>query len=430
MNRYLLWPGVWAITFVASLASVCGDDWPQFRGPGGSGVSTEIGLPVEWNGSRGVVWKADLPGAGSSSPIIVGNKVLVTCFTDPGTIRMARHLICVDRVRGKILWDETLPGRNNEDRWAGFLREHGYTSSTPVSDGQAVYVFYGKAGVLAYDLSGKKMWQADVGQGSDTRGWGSAASPVLYRDKVVVNAGAEGDAIVALNKSSGMIAWRARAPKARGSWCTPVLVDRTDGQQDLVLAVPFEIWGLNPDTGKLRWYATALNSETICSSLVAHDGIVYAIGGRQGGAVAIRAGGSGDVTQTHVLWKSRTGSYVTSPVYWKGHLYWVNDRGVAICLDAEAGETVYERRVEGARSLYASIAAADGKLFAVTRRDGVFVLGAGPQYEMLAHNPPLDGTDFNASPAISGEQLFLRSNSTLYCLGTDHPPSLARGSRR
>ncbi|MDB5335873.1 MAG: outer rane biosis protein BamB [Planctomycetaceae bacterium] len=400
------------------LSPVLAADWPQFRGPGGQGVSAETGLPAKWDATHGQVWKTDLPGAGASSAIIIGDRVFLTCFTEPGSDKMTRHLMCLSRTDGKILWKKSVPCKSTEDSWSGFLRDHGYTSATPASDGEHVYVFYGKAGVVGYDLEGKELWRADVGDGSAKNGWGSGSSPMIYKNTVIVNAGAESDAIIALDKLTGKEVWRAKAESAAGSWGTPILVDAGNGKQDLVIGVPYEIWGLNPDTGKLRWYAEVLDSvDTMCTSLIAHDGVVYAIGGRQSGAAAVKAGGSGDVSKSHLLWKASIGSYVTSPVYHDGHLYWVSDRGIAVCLNAKTGEKVYENRVDGARNLYASVTAADGKLYAVTRRSGTFVLDAKPVYAVISQNDLGDDSDFNASPSVSHGQLFLRSNKALYCLG-------------
>lgn len=406
-----------AFLLCAMLQSTQAADWLQFRGPGGLGASSESGLPTEWDAKNGLVWKIDLAGAGSSSPIVVGDKVLCTYFTDPGGPKMARHLICVDRRDGSTLWDKAVPCADREDSWRGMLREHGYSSSTPVSDGTNVYVFYGKVGALGYDLSGNQLWHVKLGDGSDNRGWGSASSPILYKDFVIVNAGTEGGVIVALDKKTGDQKWKAEAESARGTWGTPTLVDLPNGKQELVLGVPFEIWGLNPDTGKLRWYAEAVNAEAMATSVVAHDVIIYVTGGRQGGSAAIKAGGSGDVTKTHVLWKSNKSSYVTSPVYQDGHLYWVSDRGMAICLNAKTGETIYEKRLDGASNLYASVLVADGKLYAVSRHNGTYVLSAKPEFAVLSHNDLGDDTDFNGSPAVSNGRLFVRSNKALYCLG-------------
>ena len=411
------WRMVVAGIVCGMLSPVLAADWLQFRGPGGLGVSEETGLPAKWDDKQGQVWKTPLPGAGASSPIVIGDRVFLTCCTDPGSDKMARHQICISRTDGKILWQKAVPGKSTEDNWSGYLRDHGYTSSTPASDGERVYVFYGKAGVLGYDLEGKELWRADVGNGSARNGWGSGSSPIVYKNTVIVNAGAESGAIIALDKLTGKETWRAKAESAHGSWATPILVD-AGGKQDLVIGVPFEIWGLNPDTGKLRWYAEVLGTaDTMCTSLIAHDGVVYAIGGRQGGAAAVKAGGSGDVSKSHLVWQASIGSYVTSPVYQNGHLYWVSDRGVAVCLNAKTGEKVYEKRVDGARNLYASVMAADGKLYAVTRRSGTFVLDAKPEYAVISQNDLGDDSDFNASPAVSHGQLFLRSNRALYCLG-------------
>lgn len=392
-------------------------DWPQFRGGTGQGISDETNLLDKWSSKEGLVWKTDLPGAGASSAAIVGNKVFVTCYTDPNG-RMARHLICVDRDTGKIEWDQAVVAKDSEDPYRGQLTSHGYASSTPATDGEHVYVFYGKSGVLGYDLTGKKMWQVELGEGSAQNGWGSGSSPILYKNMVIVNAAAEGGIFVALDKLTGKEVWRAKADNARGSWSTPIIVDLPGGGADLVIGVPFEVWGLNPDTGKLRWYAAAMDAaQVMCTSLVAHDGIVYAVGGRQGGAVAVRAGGKGDVTQTHVLWKAELGSYVTSPVYVDGRLYWVSDRAVAACLDAKTGETVYQERLDGARGLYSSVVAADGKLYAVSKTGGTFVIPIGDKFSVLSKNELDDESEFNASAAISNGQIFLRSNKALYCLG-------------
>ncbi|GAB4144660.1 MAG: PQQ-binding-like beta-propeller repeat protein [Planctomycetaceae bacterium] len=398
-------------------------DWTQFRGPNGSAVSQETGLPTSWSETENLKWKTKLPGYGASSPITWKDKVFVTCYSGYGTDNggsqsdLMRHVVCVDRNSGNILWDTKVKPYLPEDRAGGFLSGHGYASSTPVTDGERVYVFFGKTGVLAFDMNGKQLWKTSVGTGSAIRGWGSGSSPILYKDKVIVNASAEGLAIVALDKTNGKQIWKAKADGLEGSWCTPVVVKGKDGMDEIVVAAPYEFWALNPKTGKLLWYADALPRAPICTSLVAHDGVVYAIAGRSNQAAAVRAGGRGDVTKTHVLWKKQVGSYVTSPVYHKGHLYWVSDRGIAYCVDAKTGNTVYRGRLSGARSLYASAVAADGKIYAVSRRGGTFVLAAKPKFEQLKRNQfASDDSLFNATPAISNGCLFLRSNKYLYCL--------------
>ncbi|MBM81428.1 MAG: serine/threonine protein kinase [Planctomycetaceae bacterium] len=410
------------------MASTClAGDRSQFRGANGSGVSDEKGIATNWDGSKNIVWKTDLPGAGTSSAIVVGDRIFLTAFSgygDDGNRMddLQRHVICVDRKNGKILWDKPVPAVLPEDSYRGFLTEHGYASSTPVCDGEHVFVFFGKSGVLAFDMEGYKKWQVSVGTESSGRRWGSAASPILYKNSVIVNASDESQSIRALDKKTGKELWKAEASGLELTFNTPSLIE-ADGRTDLVVAVPYEVWGLNPDTGKLAWYAETDLDGNVSPSLVHAGGIAYAIGGRSGGSLALKVGGKGDVTK-NIQWTSRETSYVPSPVLVDGHLYWVNDRGIAYCVNAKTGDTVYRERLEipggggfNSRPFYSSVVAADGKLYAVSRRNGTFVLSAKPEFKQIAHNViDDDHTDFNATPAISHGQIFIRSNKVLYCI--------------
>lgn len=398
-------------------------DWNRFRGPNGSAVSDAKDLPDQWDNTKNVAWKTPLPGPGSSSPIIVGDRVFLTCYSGYGTSResagkvsdLKRHLICISLDNGKILWDRSTPGKADEDRFTGFLRDHGYATSTPVSDGKQVFVFYGKSGVLAYDLEGNELWQTDVGNGSAKNNWGSGSSPVLHGDLVIVNAAAESKAVVAFDKKTGKEAWRSNAPNIYGSWSTPVLVEAGD-KTELVLSAPYELWGFDPISGDFLWYADGIGDETICGSIVARDGIIYAVGGRGGSAVAVRAGGRDEVTGTRTLWKKQLSSYVPSPVLVGDKIFCVNERGVLGCLSVQTGESLLQKRLPDAGGIYASPVAADGKLFIVTRRNGTIVLSDSG--DVLSQNKLDDETDFNASPAITDGKLLLRSNDALYCIST------------
>ncbi len=165
-----------------------GDDWARFRGKQGLGISQDKGIPTEWSEDDNLVWKHKLPGSGSSSPIVIGDKVFVTCHAGSAS-DLTRHLFCLDKASGKQIWDKKISAINPEDSFRGFIQEHGYASSTPTSDGKMVYVFLGKSGVYAFDLEGNQKWHAPVGTQSSNRRWGSAASPILYNDKLIVNAG-------------------------------------------------------------------------------------------------------------------------------------------------------------------------------------------------------------------------------------------------
>ncbi len=396
-------------------------DWPGFRGPHSSGVSDEKDLPTKWSDTENLVWKLDLPGPGASSPIVWGDRVFVTCYTgygltsgNPGDQEdLRRHLLCVDRKEGKVLWDKEVKARLPETRFGGFMAQHGYASSTPATDGERVYVFYGKTGVLAYDFEGKQLWQAEVGDRIASQGWGTGTSPMLYKDLVVVNADVESSALIALNRKTGEEVWKTAG--LSGCWGSPVLVDVPNRKPEIVLSFPNTMCAFDPDTGKELWKCTGIREGYLCPTVVSSDGIVYTIGARAKKAIAVKAGGTGDVSSTNLLWTKPVGSNVVSPAVYDGHLYWVTEDGMAYCLNAKDGEQVYAKRLKG--GAYASVTIGDGKIYAVTQKGGTFVLAASPKFAELAHNTVSDDSTFNASPAVSQGQLFLRSDKRLYCIG-------------
>jgi len=396
--------------------------WPQFRGPKGQGTSLEAReLPVTWSATQNLLWKTELPGAGSSSPIVVGDKVFLTSYSGyrvrgmpPGDMRqLIRHVVCLSASDGRILWKADLPAALPESE---SVREHGYAASTPACDGQRLYVFFGKSGVFAFDLEGKPLWRADVGP--QTHGWGSAASPVLYQDLVLINACVESESLVALDARTGRERWRARG--IRESWSTPLIVSHPSGRPELVLPILGKILGFDPATGTLLWSCNTDIGWYMAPSAVAHEGIVYALGGRSGVAsLAVRTGGRGDVTSTHRLWTSTKGSNVSSPVFHEGHLYWTHDSlGIACCAEARTGKIVYEERLPRGGQFYASAVLADGKLYYVSRAGHTYVLAASPKYQLLTVNDLSDGSTFDASPAVAGSRLYLRSDRFLYCVGS------------
>ncbi len=409
-----------SLLLVFSVGASAGD-WAQFRGPGGLGISDETGLPLTWSSEENLIWKTPLPGYGASSPIVVGDKIFVTCYGGYGVggedagdqANLKLHLVCCDRASGEVVWNKSVDPQLPEKPYQQFLPEHGYASGTPASDGKAIYVFFGRSGVWAFDLDGTKLWNADVG--SETHIFGSANSPLLVGDYVIINASIESGSLVALEKSTGEEVWRADGIDE--SWNTPVLVNLPNGETEVVLTITGKILSFDPQTGSPFWNCESAETY-ICPSVVVHDGTVFAIGGRGPYVAGVKAGGRGDVTETHRLWVAEEGSNVPSPVYHDGHLYWVNDGGIAHCVNAETGETVYKQRVDGAEKTYASALLAEGRLYVVTWHSGTFVLDAKPEFKVLARNI-LSGDDsvFNASPAVSDGQLILRSNKFLYCVG-------------
>jgi outer membrane protein assembly factor BamB len=401
-------------------APLAAADWPQFRGPDGQGVAADKQMPTQWSAERNVAWKIELPGAGTSSPIVVGDRMYLTCYSgynvpgdDAGSMeKLVRHVIALNRQSGKLLWKTDHAAKLPEqDR----IRDgHGYASSTLASDGERLYAFFGKSGVLALDLAGKTQWQADVGSGLN--GWGSAASPVLHGNLVIINASVESDSVVALDKRTGREVWRAGGIKE--SWNTPILVQTPAGKTELVLAIQGKVLGLDPASGEQLWSCDTDIPWYMVPSLVAHEGVVYCIGGRGGGgALAVRTGGSGDVTDSHRLWHSNKGSNVSSPIYHQGHLYWAHEsQGILYCADAKTGKVLYEERLSRPDQFYSSPVLADGKIYYVGRGGRTFVVAAQPKYELLANNEPLERSTFNACPIVADGRLLLRSDKALWCI--------------
>jgi outer membrane protein assembly factor BamB len=397
-------------------------DWREFRGPGGLGTSSEKGLPVEWSSQKNIVWRTQLPGPGTSSPVTVGNRIFLTCYTGyaldpakPGNMEdLRRHVLCLERKSGKILWTKDFEPVLPEHKYQGEGSYHGYSSSTPVTEGERLYVFFGKSGVYCFDMGGQELWHVSVGKGIN--GWGSGASPLFYKKLLIVNASVESGSLVALDKLSGKEIWRA--PGISSSWNTPALVTAPSGELELVVSIQDRLLGLNPDTGKELWHAEGVH-RYVCPSVVSHQGVVYGIGGGHT-ALAVRAGGRGDVTKTHVVWRKNKGSNVSSPIYHDGNIYWASDNGgIVHCQEAATGNQVFQQRLEPAPGLiYASPVLADGKLYYISQRNGTYVLAVGPQFKLLAHNVfEDDKSRTNASLAVSEGQLLLRTDEYLYCIG-------------
>jgi len=399
-------------------------DWPQFRGVGGLGVAAETTLPTTWSENENLVWKTALPGAGTSSPIIIGDRIFLTCyrgFGAPGQSGgdiddLRLDIVSMRRDTGDILWTKTVTPVLPEQE--SIRDKHGYSSSTPVADGERVYVFFGKSGVFAFDYDGNRLWHADVG--SKLSGWGSAASPVLFGDLLIVNASVESESLVALDKNTGTEKWRVEG--IRQAWNTPLLMEvageNNGGNTELIVPIVKKVLAFDPATGKSLWTCDTGIGWYMVPSLIARDDIIYCIGGRSGDSLAIRAGGRGDVTNTHLLWARNKGSNVSSPILHQQHLYWVHEKlGIAYCVEAPTGKIMYEQRMPRAGQFYASPVLADGKLYYINRGGTAFVVAAKPEFQLLATNELESRGRFDASPAVADDRLFLRSNRFLYCIG-------------
>jgi len=450
-----------------AVASADGSDWTRFRGPNGTGISPDADpLPTTFGEKENLKWKVALPGAGVSCPIVVGDKVFVTCYSgygidrqNPGDLKnLKRHLVCFDRATGKTLWEKTVDAVLPEDEYTGMgVPEHGYASHTPVSDGKAVYVFFGKSGVFAWDLDGKELWNASVGTRSDDRAWGSSSSPIVYENVLVVPAGAETRAVVGMDKNTGKELWRSESEGLGNVWGTPAISKVDETRSDIVTGAPDEIWAINPATGKLKWYCTAMATDQFNSSVVVADGMIYAVEGRGGGSIAVKAGGKGDVTSSNVAWSGKDSNRFSTPLVYDGRIYLISG-GTAKCINAADGKEIFQARLQGGAapeagggatgggapsggapgplpgggrggrggfgggrgSDYSSPVLGDGKIFYATRGGDIHVLKAGDTFEKLATNRlTAESEDFSATPAISDGQIFIRSNKHLYCVSAN-----------
>lgn len=417
MNNRTFLPVLLSFVSLHALAA----DWTQFRGPGASGVTDAIGTPLRWSDTEGIAWKTDLPGPGASSPIVISNRIFLTCYTGfgPGVNggempALKRHLLCFERVSGKLLWNTPVAADLPEqDR---IREDHGYASSTPVADSERVYVFFGKSGVFAFNHDGKQLWRTNVG--SQLNGWGSATSPVLHGELLLVNASIESSSLVALDRETGREVWRAVG--VSDSWHTPALLPAPGGKTEVVVAMRERVLGFDADTGGALWNSKTGIPGYMCPTPVVHDDVVYLIGGR-GPTVtmAIRAGGRGEVSGSHVLWKTGKGSNVPSPVLHNGHLYFAHENlGIVLCVNATTGDVVCEERLSpNPGQIYASPVLAEGRIYYLSRGGKAVVVAASPRLEVLAENTLEGGRGvFNATPAFDGNRLLIRSNRALYCL--------------
>jgi outer membrane protein assembly factor BamB len=396
-------------------------DWPQFRGPNGAGTTDEGNPPLKWSESEGIVWKTKLPGPGTSSPIAVGDRLFLTCYTGynvPGQDKgdpedLKRLLVRLDRKTGEIKWAAPTSAKLPEQE---SIRDgHGYASSTPAADADRVYCFYGKSGVFAFDHDGKQLWRADVGD--RLNGWGSASSPVLHGDLLFVNASVESQTLFALDAKTGDVKWKA--PGIKESWSTPVVGKSNEGREELLVPIRGRILAFDPATGDKRWSCDTDIAWYMVPTIVVSDGVAYSLGGRNGVVgLAVKLGGSGDVTDTHRLWTTTKGTNVSSPVLHANRLYWMNDaRGIAYCAEAETGKILYEERLPRTGQVYASALLAAGRIYYLTRDGKVNVVAAKPEFELLATNALRDRSLFHASPVPLDGRLLIRSDQYLYCIG-------------
>jgi len=416
-------------------------NWPQWRGPGGMGISTEKNLPVEWSTTKNIKWKTAIAGRGHSSPVVWGNKIFLTTaiegdvvpgakavthvveggqvFLHPDSVGADRKhtfkVLAVNADTGKVLWEQTAwEGTPYDNRH----RKSSFASATPVTDGSMVFAFFGSEGLYAYDMNGKLAWKADLGK-LGTVGMGTGTSPILYENLLILQCDEEMGAasfLVALNKKTGKEVWRV-ARKVQVSWATPILVS-TAKRAELITIGNEAVISYDPATGKELWRHKGVDSNAIPSPVANQEMVFVSAGFPTKIAMAIRLGASGDLTNSpNVLWKYEKGTaYVPSPILYDDYLYLTTDRGILTCLDAKTGEVKYEGgRIPIPATFTASPVAFEGKILLTSEDGDTFIVKAGPKHEILGTNSV--GEPVYASPAISGQRIFIRGEKNLYAIG-------------
>ena len=384
--------------------------WPRWRGPSGQGVVTGTGYPETWSATDNVRWKVRVPGRGNSSPIVWGDKIFLTTAYDGGK---KISVLCFRRSDGELLWEVFAPEATPESPH----RKNGHASGTPTTDGVRVYAYLGNHGLLAVDVSGKMVWHRPFAEIPAFHG--TAGSPLLYKDSVILYQDHEGGTsfVSAFDKSTGKVKWSTHRDETVG-WGTPIAI-RTGDRDELIVSSQKRVYAYDPDTGKELWTCGGNLYEVIPTPVVGH-GLVYCSSGRAGPTLAIRPGGSGDVTDTHVVWKSPKGSpFVPSPLLYGDYLYMVNDiQSVATCYDAKSGEVMWQGRLGKAQreGFSASPIGVQGKVFFTNDLGDTFVLKAGPEFELLHVNRLNQRT--LASPALVDGNWYFRTESHLLSIGS------------
>lgn len=417
-----------ALTFISlfclvSLAVVSADNWPQWRGPMMNGISNEKNLPTKWSAEENVTWKLAMPDRSGSTPIIWDNMIFLNMADGTKSVGTLSFW-AIDRATGKVLWKKPLGAGDH------MMRKQNMSSPSPVTDGKTVWVLTGMGVLRAFDFKGNELWMRDIQKdyGKFGLNWGYGSSPLLHENALYVPVlhGMRTDDpsyLLKLDKATGKTIWRHERPtpahtESPDSYITPAVLKQGNSLQ-IVVSGGDCVTGHDPATGKELWRAYGLNPQNIAfnrivNSPIVFDGLIYA-GSRGNPYMAVKAGGSGDITTTHVAWTFAAGPDVPTPVTDGKYFYLVRDNGTLFCLDAKTGKEIYGNQRIKPGTYSASPVLADGKIYATSEEGFTVVVKAGPQFEVLAENAL--GDYCLSSPAISDGQIFMRTSGFLYCIG-------------
>ncbi|HAY82129.1 MAG TPA: serine/threonine protein kinase [Planctomycetaceae bacterium] len=396
--------------------SLHSEDWTRFRGPNGQGISSEKGLPTNWSATENIAWKTPIPGDGWSSPIVLGNQIFLTTATDEGA---SCRLICVNREDGTITWNTEVHRQKPGPK----RRQNSYATPTPVTDGKRVYAVFYDGTVVAVDLKGKLVWKNTEVDFFSLHGLG--ASPILVQDQLVMPFDGssrtenrlgwkipwEQAVVLALDTANGKVRWKGKRGKSRVGHVTPIVVE--DGKQ-IVTAGGDRVQGFDTNTGERIWSIYS-QGEGVTPSPVVGDGLIYTSSGFEEPTIrAIRLGGQGDITKSHIAWEQKKGVPVlASPLFVSPYLYTITRDNILHCLNAENGDIVWQKRLQGVYS--ASPVLVEGRIYILSEDGVTLVLQPGDRYDEIARNEL--GERCLASMAVSQGHFYVRAAQHLYCIG-------------
>ena len=400
--------------FLLSAAILQAENWPQFRGPNGAGISAQKGLPVTW-GAKDYTWKVKLPGIGHSSPVVWGDTVLVTSAAQAGEKRALQAFVAAT---GKLLWTKHLGGVTHPKHAL-----NSYASATPCTDGQLVFVAWGDNDeyfVVAHDVkTGAEKWRTQLPPSLSKHGHGTATSPILFEDSVILlNEHDTGPGyIVALNKNTGKQQWLLKRKIEIMTYATPIIIDVNGAPQLINSCLDDGLMGIDPRKGKVLWSTPGQFDLRTVATPVHWNGLVYGScggGGKGKLMLAVKVGGKGNVSETHIAWqRKRSLPYVPSPIIYKDHIYMWLDNGIVVCANPKTGEEIWDERV-GRGDFSSSPVCIDGKIYCSSRSGEFTVVDASPEFKIRGRS--LLGEQTHATPAVSNGRMFIRGFEHLFCL--------------
>jgi outer membrane protein assembly factor BamB len=430
------------LAFVAAFSANAETNWPQFRGPGSRGVAPGDGLPDRWSSTQNVAWKAELPGRGWSSPIVWGDRVVLTTVVNLGTSEEPKKglyfggnrptppdsvhqwkVLCLSLSDGRVLWERQV--HEGQPQSAIHLK-NSFASETPVTDGKHVFCYFGNIGIFCLDLDGNEVWRKILEPHQTRYGWGTAASPVLHGDRLyVVNDNDDASYLMALEKQSGRVAWHVSRDE-KSNWSTP-FIWQNERRMEIVTPGTGKVRSYDLD-GNLLWSLTGMSSITIATPYE-HKGLLYLSSGYVQDAskpiYAIRPGATGDISLAEdqasnewIAWcQKKAGPYNPTTLIYDDRLFVLYDRGLLACFDAKSGTALYEpQRLPNGRAFTVSPWAYGGKVFCLNEDGETFVVNSGDKFELLHTNSLAEDDMCMATPAIAGNRLLIRTSARLYCI--------------